>query len=213
MSRGFRKASDVRDAEIAVLVSYGIGEPQTTAYTYSLPIYGVTGGGTSTFDASIVGLGGSSNISGTIHQPVTRGVVGSTIQTKTVTNFARFVVLDAIDLSAYRDSGEIVPVWKTTVKSTGTSGDLRRVFPALMAAGWDYIARDTGGQRHFDVPESSGRVLELRREPGQVDMQRCGHEYMRGFSDGRRGRDGVVRFEDRCTATYRKGYADAQNPA
>ena len=115
MSRGFRKASDVRDAEIAVLVSYGIGEPQTTAYTYSLPIYGVTGGGTSTFDASIVGLGGSSNISGTIHQPVTRGVVGSTIQTKTVTNFARFVVLDAIDLFAYRDSGEIVPVWKTTV--------------------------------------------------------------------------------------------------
>jgi hypothetical protein len=39
-ARGWTKAADTAAAQVAILVSYGIGEPKEHHYSYSLPIYG-----------------------------------------------------------------------------------------------------------------------------------------------------------------------------
>lgn len=160
--RGFVKATSLEEADTAILLNYGIGEPQTTTYTYSLPVYGQTGGGTATYSGSTYGSGGYSHTTGTIQQQPTYGVVGSQTHTGSVTTYFRYLILDAVDLSAYRESQEIVPVWKTTITSTGSSGDLRRVVPVLVGAATEHIGTNTGQQVTVELQESDRRVLEVR---------------------------------------------------
>ena len=38
--QGFMRASSIDDADVAILLCYGISDPQFYEYTYSLPIYG-----------------------------------------------------------------------------------------------------------------------------------------------------------------------------
>ena len=61
---GFTPAEKPEDVDLAIFVNYGIGEPQTTTYSYSYPIFGQTGGGTSTFSGYTYGSGGSSYTTG-----------------------------------------------------------------------------------------------------------------------------------------------------
>lgn len=42
---GYEESSDVDDADPAVFLRYGVGDPQREAYSFSLPVYGQTGGG------------------------------------------------------------------------------------------------------------------------------------------------------------------------
>ena len=74
------------------------------------------------------------------------------------------VILNAVDLSAYRESQTFVPVWKTTITSKGRSGDLRLVFPVLVGAATEYIGTDTGHQVRVEIKESDSRVLKVRGE-------------------------------------------------
>jgi len=161
-ARGFAPASSPDRAEMAVLLNYGIGEPQTTSYTYSLPIYGQTGGGTATYSGSTYGSGGYAHTTGTVHQQPTYGVVGSQTHTGSVTTYLRYLVLDAVSLAAYRESQTIVPLWKTTVTSTGSSGDLRLVLPVLVGAASEHLATNTGQQVHIKLTETDRRVLKVK---------------------------------------------------
>jgi hypothetical protein len=161
-ARGFKQADSADEADVAILLNYGIGEPQTTTYTYSLPIYGQTGGGKATYSGSTYGPGGYSHTTGTIQQQPTYGVVGSQTHTGSVTTYFRYLILDAVDLRAYRESQAIVPVWKTTVTSTGSSGDLRRVLPVLVGAAVEHVATNTGQQVNIELGESDPRVLQVR---------------------------------------------------
>jgi hypothetical protein len=160
-SRGLEPAQSVEAADIAVLLNYGIGEPQVTAYTYSLPVYGQTGGGTATYSGSTYGSAGTSHSTGTIHQQPTFGVVGTQTHTRSVAAYFRYLVLDAVDLHAYRESESIVPVWRTTITSTGSSGDLRKIFPILVGAASEHIATNTGRQVHLQLREGDPRVRQV----------------------------------------------------
>jgi hypothetical protein len=75
------------------------------------------------------------------------------------------VVLDAIDLSEYRKSKKEVQLWKTTVTSTGSSGDLRRVFPVMVTASKPHIATNSGQQIKVKIRENDPNILEIK---GQV---------------------------------------------
>jgi hypothetical protein len=162
--RGFEQAASAEEAEVAILLNYGIGEPKTTAYTYSLPIYGQTGGGMATYSGSTLGPGGLSSTEGTIYQQPTYGVVGSETQTGLITRYSRYLILDAVDLEAYRKTQAIVPLWKTTVTSTGSSADLRLVFPVRVGASSEYIAKNTGQQVSEILQPSDPRVLYVKGE-------------------------------------------------
>jgi hypothetical protein len=55
---GFTKAATEQEADIAILVSYGIGNPQSHQYSSSIPVYGQTGVSSSTTSGTIMPLGG-----------------------------------------------------------------------------------------------------------------------------------------------------------
>ncbi len=72
------------------------------------------------------------------------GVTGYKTEVGSYTTYLRFLIIDAVDIEEFKSSGKIVQLWKTTAISRGTTGDLRQVFPVLVAASRPYIATNTG---------------------------------------------------------------------
>ena len=70
--------------------------------------------------------------------------------------------LDAVDLDEYRKAEKEVQLWKTTVTSNGSSGDLRQVFPILVAASKPYIGSNTGKKLKVMLSEGDKRVTEIK---------------------------------------------------
>ncbi len=131
---GFIESPSLDQADLAIFVGYGIGDTKEHAYSYSLPVYGQTGGGTYNFSATTYSGYGSATTYGTASQMPQYGVVGSQQISGTAITHLRYLFVDARDMRAFRNEKKAVSVWRTDVMSRGTSGDLRSVFPVLVAA-------------------------------------------------------------------------------
>lgn len=141
--KGFKQV-DFANADIVVFLYYGISDPVNEQYSYSKPIYGQTGVSSSYSSGTLNSYGNMATYSGTTTYTPTYGVVGSQNYSGTKTNYIRHIVLDAVDAKKYKDTQEIQSLWKTTIMSTGSSSDLRTVFPILLGAGKEYIGTNTG---------------------------------------------------------------------
>ncbi|HID69608.1 MAG TPA: DUF4136 domain-containing protein [Desulfobacterales bacterium] len=161
-SAGYIKAKDFKDARIAIFLSYGIGAPKEHVYSYSLPVWGQTGVSSSTTYGTITSYGSYGTFRGTTTYTPTYGITGYTTHIGSYTTFFRFLILDAVDLKKYRRSGKVIHIWRTTVTSRGSSGDLRRVFPVLVAAAKPYIGTNTGKQLDITLTEQDKAVLEIK---------------------------------------------------
>lgn len=117
------------------------------------------------------GPAGVSQTTGTITQPSKREVVGTKTVSGARTSYFRFLVLDAVDLKEFRATAEVTPVWRTTVTSSGSSGDLRRVFPVLAAAASDHVGTNTGQAIRVDIYETDRRVKIVK---GLVEQSASG---------------------------------------
>lgn len=166
-SKGYVKAASIQEADIAIFLAYGIGDPETHQYTYSLPTYGQTGVASSNTYGTVNSYGNTATYSGTTTYTPTYGVTGSTTQTGAYTTYFRYMFLDAVDLDEYRKTKKEKQVWKTTVTSTGSSGDLRRVFPILVAASKPHIGSNTGKKVSVILKEADKRVAEVIGNPVQ----------------------------------------------
>jgi len=131
---GFRPAEEGGPVEMVIFLSYGVGEPRTT--TESTAAYGSVSGRTAP------------------------GVVS----TRTVdrTEYPRWVVVEAVDADAFVKTHQFVELWRTAMTSSGSSGDLRLVFPIMVAAGKSYIATSTGRPVSCMLTENSPEVLKVR---------------------------------------------------
>ncbi len=161
-SLGYIKADNIAAADIAIFLGYGIGDPETHQFTYSLPTYGKTGVSSSNTYGTVNTYGNTATYSGTTTYTPTYGVTGSTTHTGSRTTYFRYLLLDAVDLDEYRKTEKEVQLWKTTVTSTGSSGDLRQVFPILVAASKQYIGSNTGKKVKVILSESDNRVTEVK---------------------------------------------------
>ena len=72
------------------------------------------------------------------------------------------MLLDAYDLDIYRKEKKLKEVWRTTVTSSGSSGDLRRVFPILVAASKPYIGSNTENKIKVVLYENDSEVLAIK---------------------------------------------------
>jgi hypothetical protein len=109
--RGFIRAVDFEKASVAVFLRYGIGDPQRQYYSYSMPLFGQTGGGTSTFSASTFGGRGTTTTTGTISTPPRFGVVGSVSGTDSYDVYHRYLILEAVDIEAFKKTQQIGRRW------------------------------------------------------------------------------------------------------
>jgi len=121
-----------------------------------VPIYGQTG-----FE-SVTIFGGSYGTSGTTIYSPTYGIRDYKTESGSYTTYFRFMILDAYDLDAFRERKEVIQLWKTTATSTGSSGDLRQVFPILVAASKYYLGSNTGKKLKVIVQENDKVVLEIK---------------------------------------------------
>jgi len=160
--KGFSLTGSFQKANVAIFLGYGIGDPKEHQYTYSIPTWGQTGVSSSYTTGMVSSFGDYGSYSGTTTYTPTYGITGSTTQLGSYITYFRFMFLNAVDLDEYKKSKKQVQLWKTTVTSSGSSSDLRRVFPILVAASKDYIATNTGKKVQITLLEEDAQVLEIK---------------------------------------------------
>lgn len=173
--QGFKQAPDSRDADIFVLMAYTIGDPQEHVQAYSVPQWGQTGvasrttyGTANTFgSANVYGNSGSysgtTNYSITTYYQPTYGITGYSTRITKSTTYTRLLNLFAFDAAQTRSGRDPDELWRVSVVSTGRSGDLRSVFPVLVAAAHPYLGKATGGRAvTLTLSENDSRVRQIR---------------------------------------------------
>lgn len=163
--RGFVAADDAAQADLAVVVTYGIGDPQVSQQTYLLPIWGQTGIGSAYTSGTVRHIGNTSTVAATTTYTPTYGVTGYATQVRSSTSFVRYASLTGYDLKLFKETNRQQQLWSTTITSTGASSDLRRVFPVLMGAASVYVARDTGRRLSLTLFENENRVKWVKGLP------------------------------------------------
>ncbi len=114
---GWQRVPSPEAASYIVVMNYGVsGSSESIS---SAPVYGWSGGGTTTYSGSSYGSGGYSSHSGTAHTMGTFGVVGSS--TSSTTQYHRYFNLQAIDKETLK------PVFETKASSSGSSGTFGQV--------------------------------------------------------------------------------------
>lgn len=157
--KGYVKVQNPDDAAILVALTYGISGPKDNTVSYSMPVFGQTGVASSTTYGR-VGAGGT--FSGTTFNTPSFGVTGYMPVSENFTTYNRHFIATAFDISASKLRGQDVQLWQTTVTSTGSSNDLRRVFPYMVYAARPYLGSNTGKKVEVTLLEDSPEVLAYR---------------------------------------------------
>jgi hypothetical protein len=163
-AKDFVQAADTSSADIALLFGYGIGDPQTRNYSYSLPVFGQTGVSGSTTTGTISTYGSNSTFSGTTTYTPTYGITGYNNISGSTSVYTRHFTVTAYDWQTYLATQEEIVLWQTAVVSTGFSGDLRRVMPIIIAAGQAYLGDDTGQAVSLTLYETDDDVIRIKGE-------------------------------------------------
>jgi len=158
-AKGFVKANDYADANIAIYLSYGIGDPQEHQYIYSYPVWGQTGYVTS---YNYVSVDNNGNYRVVETYTPTYGIIDNDIYSGTITTYRRFIILDALDLAASKTTDKPIQLWQTTITSIGANGDLRLAFPVMLGAAKEYIGTNTGKKVSVTLIENDKRVLDIK---------------------------------------------------
>lgn len=125
-------AASREDADVLVRVAFGIGDPQTTRSTViTAPGYSYP-----------IGMYWYSA------PPLTETVVNTT--------YTRRLLVEAYDL---KTPGRLPQVWKTSVTSVGTMGDLRYVLPFMIAMGANFFEKNAGHQELQIPDDARGRAI------------------------------------------------------
>jgi hypothetical protein len=79
--------------------------------------------------------------------------------------YTRYAKITAYDRQQYKQDKKEVMLWETDIVSTGSSGDLRHVFPIMIAAATPYIGENTGKSIRVSLTESSNQVKFIKGLP------------------------------------------------
>lgn len=160
--KGYTRSKDVDSADVALFLSYGIGDPKESMSSYAIPVYGQTGVSSAYTSGSVRSYGSNAYYSGTTTFTPQYGLKGFATGVKSRTTYFRYFLLDAFDLKTYREKNNSVQLWSTKVTSNGSSGDLRTVFPVMVGAAKEYFGRNTGKQLSFDMYDWSPEVVSVK---------------------------------------------------
>ncbi len=157
--QGFREVHTLDDADLAIFLGYAISGPKEKQYSYSTPVWGQTGYSSSSTYGTVNSFG---NYSGITHHNPQYGITGYQQHSGSYTHFTRYMFLNAYDAREYMKTKKEIQVWKTTVTSTGSSNDLRLIFPYLIAASKDYLGKNTENKIQVIFKENDPAVLKVK---------------------------------------------------
>ncbi len=115
--QGFELADEPGKADVAVVLAYGIGDPETRQYTYSMPVWGKTGVSSSSTSGSISTFGNTASYSGTTTYTPSYGITGYRTGTGTRTSYFRYALLTGFDIKKYEETGKAIQLWNTSITS------------------------------------------------------------------------------------------------
>lgn len=134
--------------DLAVFMSYAIDSGRTSVS--AVPMYGKTGGGTTT---TTTGFVGKTPIYGTSYTPPTYGVTGYAPVEETV--YGRAVKIAIVDVGRSIEQSRPVTVYEATATSAGSIGNLNVVMPAIIAGTFQDWPGPPGTTRRHTVPLES----------------------------------------------------------
>lgn len=160
---GYREVGDRESAQLAIYFSYGISAGKDIYYSYMRPIYETVGGDTIRYTETRTDpSGATTHTTGTTRIPLHRQVVGMETERASYTLYTAFAVIEAKRIGDLQQGSEARTVWKTTIKSTGKSDDLRAIIPAMAAAAEHYLGENTGSQKTIRLYERDSKVKRMR---------------------------------------------------
>ena len=166
--RGFRATDDPEEAELAMLLDFGVGEHHLESITPVRPAFSYYGGyGPRGCFRGYRGYCGPRPVLGAgLYDPFYVDTY-----TRTFTTVNRFVRLEARRIEPGKAPRDGLPIWETRADSRGRDTDLRAIFPALVVAATEYIGTDTGQAVHERIRGDDERVVRLRARPGDSSAQ------------------------------------------
>jgi hypothetical protein len=164
-AQGYVLAKSADEADLAIILSYGIGDPQTHQYSFNLPTWGQTGVSSANTYGTATTYGNTTSVNATTTYTPTYGVTGYNTYTGTRTTFFRYALITGYDFEKYKETEQQTQLWQTTITSTGSSGDLRRVFPILIGASAPYLATNTGQKVSVSLKEEDKVVKAVKGLP------------------------------------------------
>ena len=161
-------------ADVAVFLQYEIG--QGRQITFSRPVYGLVPSGNSTTTGTINSFGNTTTVNATTTQEQVLGVVGTS--TGGHTEYDRAVRVSMYSMSAVRQSERLEPVYEGEIRSTGTTGDLPTVMPALVDGLFREFPGRSGSTNDVSMaikpatPPGNYRPANYTGSPWQISVQK-----------------------------------------
>lgn len=153
VKKGFTVVDSIDESDQVVLLGYAISGPQS--YTENIPLFGPTGvKSSSTFGH----INSSGNYYSSTMYDYNYGITG--IKQIERIYYTRTIVLIAYDWQLFKKKKIEKQLWKTDIVSTGSSDDLRYVFPYMIVAAEKYIGTNTKKAVTVEISEYDRRVKE-----------------------------------------------------
>jgi len=134
-------------ARYAIFMFYGIDDGKQVVSSY--PIFGQTGTSSSHTTGTITSYGNMASYSGTTYNTPTYGIVGAGTATNTV--FTRYLNIDIIDI-ARSGNGKVQKVYEGKAFSSGSSGQLAPIMPAIVKSVFEDFPGKSGASRTSRQP-------------------------------------------------------------
>ena len=134
-------------AKYAIFMFYGIDDGKQVVSSY--PIFGQTGTSSSYTTGTVTSYGNTASYSGTTYKTPTYGIVGSGASTNTI--FKRYLNIDIIDIAKSGD-GKVQKIYEGKAISSGASGQLAPVMPAIVRSVFEDFPGKSGASRTSRQP-------------------------------------------------------------
>lgn len=163
-TKGYNLVEDPSIANVVIIVNYGISDPMTYQKLVSAPVWGQTGvsSTTTTGSVNVDPYSNTTTYTQKTQNNPSYGVSGYRSYSKTQTEYYRFLHLTAFDYDYYKEFDEAKTIWQTEITSQGSSSDLRKVFPVLVAASSDYFGENSGEKVEVRINEYDRRVKQVK---------------------------------------------------
>lgn len=170
-AKGWRRVPVNGTAHMVVFVAYGMGPPQEKTYTYSTPTWGQTGGGTAYTTGVASSFGGYTNLSATTTFVPNYGITGYQTHLGTMTTYDRWLRVMSFRMDTLAKTNQWDQVWDVSVKSTGTSNDLRAVMPYLAMSASQYAGVSSGRSVGLAYKQGGKEIRAFLAPPKAISAQ------------------------------------------
>ena len=154
--KGGIRTHDLNAADTVLFLSYGIGPEKRSQQSFSIPTFGQTGVASSHTSGTVSGR----SISATTTYMPSYGITGSNNFSYNVSEFDRWLRLSSVTSESLKNNHP-KESWGIEVKSSGTSNDIREVFPVMVFASKDYVNINSGKSIKVKVKESDKRLKQF----------------------------------------------------